>query len=392
MANKYWVGVSAAASNWNTTGPTPWSDTDGGANNAVAPGATDDVIFNGNGAFGNSSSVINGTRTILSLTITSGYTATMTHNAVLTINGNMTLGANYTIAGSSSLSINATSTITSNGKTWPNNMTWSTSTKTITLVGDFTITGLLTMPTNSSTALNKTSSEKLYLNGGLTQGINGNIDGTSEIVLGGGTWSSTASSGYLNINTTFNGNVILGTNVYFTNKILAYSGGSVTTTGSTLNLLSDVTFDTNSLVFNVILLPVLGRSFTLNSILRCATLNLNTNGNHIFTGSFGWICDTLSCPTIASQTITLQESVTYTITTALSAYFSRVGSVLIFASSHASNKANLTLVNGADCKCLAAFTRIDASGGRPIRSFNGVCTDTINIQSISDLSTVASAA
>lgn len=44
MASRYWVGGGATA-NWNATGNTNWSATDGGANNASVPAAGDDVFL-----------------------------------------------------------------------------------------------------------------------------------------------------------------------------------------------------------------------------------------------------------------------------------------------------------------------------------------------------------
>ncbi len=60
----------------------------------------------------------------------------------------------------------------------------------------------------------------------------------------------------------------------------------------------------------------------------------------------------------------------------------------LFTSDHATNKANITLNNGALCNVLASFTRIDASGGRTIFTFNGVLTTTVNITAITDLTFV----
>lgn len=226
----------------------------------AAPSSTDDVIINGNGAFGNSDNTISNTRTCLSLTVTSGYTGTRTHSAVLTVAGNVTFGANETIAGSSSMTISATSTITSNGKTWPNNIT-----------------------------------------------INSSITVTNNSLL------------------TVNGILSLGANV-------------------------------------------------------------------TFAGTNGFTTRTLSVSSTSTVTITLKESITYSVTSGLESYLSRVGSIVLFTSSHASTKAILTLQNGASCNCLANFTRIDASGGRPIRTFFGVITDSLNIENVNDLQTVSSAA
>ncbi len=143
-ATRFWVGGGATA-NWNATGPTNWAATSGGANNQSVPGASDDVTFDGVGTNGNTSSTESAIITVLSLTITSGYTATITHNAVVTVAGNLTLGANYTIAGASGITISATSTIAPNGKVWPNSMTFSAA-ATYTISTLLTVLGTLQLP------------------------------------------------------------------------------------------------------------------------------------------------------------------------------------------------------------------------------------------------------
>jgi hypothetical protein len=187
-ASRYWVG-GGSSTNWNATANTNWAGTSGGANNASVPTSVDDVLFD---SAGNTSSVISATITILSINISSGYTATMTHNATLTIAGNVTLGANYTIAGTSGITISAASTITSNGKTFPNSLTFSTPVSAIiTLLGSFTIGGAFIM--GSYTFLNYTTNEILYVNGGI-QGSQ-SIRGTATIYWQGGSWTG---GGYIN--------------------------------------------------------------------------------------------------------------------------------------------------------------------------------------------------
>ncbi len=78
MANKYWVGGGATA-NWNATGNTNWSDTDGGANNATVPVAGDDCYFKSSAAC-----TLNVSTTVGSIDCT-GYTGTWTHNSSITI-------------------------------------------------------------------------------------------------------------------------------------------------------------------------------------------------------------------------------------------------------------------------------------------------------------------
>jgi hypothetical protein len=368
-ASRYWVG-GGSSSNWNATANTNWSATSGGANNASIPTSADDVFFD---SAGNSSSTISATITILSLTIDSGYTSTMTHNATLTIAGNVTLGANYTIAGTAQLTISAASTITSNGKTWPNNVS-VTGTNTKTLVGDFTINGTLSI--DGAMTLNSTTSEILFVNNGFA-GVQSTV-GTTTIYLQGGSWGGNAS---IQNNLTLNGNItITGTKSYRTG-ILKYLSGTIITTGSTISCSGTTTFDTFGMSFNNV--DLLIGTFTLNSKLVCNTIIFGFS-NTIFTGSFGF--DTNNVVLNGSNSSrTLGTGITYTINNSIT------GTVVnnTFTSSSATIRANLVLGYNATCSILANFTRIDASGGRTINTWNGTVTDCINVRNYSDLLTVA---
>lgn len=231
MATRYWVGGGSSA-NWNATAPTNWSATSGGANDASVPTSVDDVIFDGAGATGNTNSTISATITVLSLNITTGYTATMTHNAVLTIAGNWTYTGGYTIAGSSGITISAASTITSNGVTWTLPLTF-TNTNTKTLSGNLSVSGLFTI--SGTTTINRTTSETVTLAGGMT--INAGLSGTANISWTGGTWTQGATGYGIANNLTIAGNVTLsGVNTTISGGTLTYSSGTVTATGNTLNL------------------------------------------------------------------------------------------------------------------------------------------------------------
>jgi len=330
-----------------------------------------------------------------------GYTNKLTISTFqLTVAGNVELGASMGISGTGTLAASKSGggscTLTSNGFTWPNNFSVGGSgggTWTVTLVGDFTVTGVVSQGGSHAIVWNKTTSEKLYANGGLTVSIN-SATGNLDFVLGGGNWTMTATNGWP-YNTELAGNITIGTNIYFRTGTLLWSSGTIdtTTNSSTLNLTATCTLDTDGVTwYNVTANSTGGTTFTINSDFDISnTFTIVAAGSgYIFAGTAGWTCGTLSCLAAAAQSITLKESITYTITTLLSCYLSRTGSVVLFTSSHASTKANLVLVNGAECKCLASFTRIDASGGRTIRTFNGVLTSTENIVSITDLQTVGS--
>lgn len=382
-AARYWVG-GGSSTNWNATAPTNWSATSGGVGNASVPGSTDDVTFDGAGT-GNTAAIISATITILSFTVTTGYTNTITHNAVLTVAGNVTLRTSYTIAGSSSMTISATSTITPNSKTWPNAMTWSgANTKTIS--GNFTISRLLTV--SSITTLNQTGTDTLILAGGLTNS-SGAIGGTARIKLTGGTWTGGASSAISN-NLDFAGNVTLGTNVSFggVSSTMTYISGTITTTSSTLTIVNPTTFNTNGITFNNITFSITA-THTINSLLSASgNLTINAGVSPTLAGSFGFSVANLIINNVNAQTLTLNDAASYTITTSLEAYKSRKAAILLITSDHATNKALLTLNQGASCNLLADLTRIDASGGRTIRTFNGTVTDCTNVQEFHDLQTI----
>jgi len=381
MAARYWVGGHPTNNNWNQTGSgtTNWSATSGGAAGASVPTSTDDVTFDSSG---NSNSTISATITILSLTITSGYTSTITHNAVLTISGSVTFGANYTIAGSSSITINSASTITSNGKTWPNSVTFAAGAKTIS--GDWTVSGTLT--TTSTQSVNLTTSERINV-GGLA--VNSILNGSCNFYLKSGTWSGTNVNG-ASVPMFFDGNVTVSGNVYRQTGTLTYVSGTITTSGSTLNFNgAAATLDTNGIVWNDVTTNN-NTQFTLDSLFSASGTFSSTAGTSVtFQGSAGFSIGTFSIPATVAFTVTLKESLTYIITSSIVCFTSRIGAIVLFTSASAITKTILILSKGATCQCLANFTRIDASGGRPVRSFNGTITDCVNVVSITDLKTVA---
>ena len=382
MAARYWIG-GGTNSNWNASPTTNWSATSGGVVRVAAPTSADDVTFDGAGANGNTASIISATITCLSFTVTSGYTNTITHNAVLTVAGNVTLNTSYTIAGSSSMTISAASTITSGGKTWPNAITFSGS-NTKTLVGDFIVTGTFTQ--SGTCVINKTTTETFTV-GGLTLQTT-SCSGTAKIIIKGGTIAASSSFPISN-DIDLDGNITISAATFRVNGgTITYVSGTITTTGSTLSLVNGITLNTNGMTWSDISLT---GDLTLNSLLTVSgTLSIVAGTSNVFAGSSGFTVGTLSILHVDARTVSLKEGVTYTVTSSLSAYTSRNGASLLFTSAHASTKAILTLVNPSTCNCLANFTRIDASGGRTINTFNGTITDCLNIREFHDLQTYSS--
>jgi hypothetical protein len=88
------------------------------------------------------------------------------------------------------------------------------------------------------------------------------------------------------------------------------------------------------------------------------------------------------------NTVTFKNSLTYTITNSLAVLNTANLLNVNFVSDSATLRANLILRTGATCNVCARFTRIDATGGRPINTWNSTVTDCINVRSFTDLRTV----
>lgn len=150
------------------------------------------------------------------------------------------------------------------------------------------------------------------------------------------------------------------------------TGGKIWPNSVTLSSTSGLTYTINT------------NTFQING-----TLTIGTGATTTFAGSFGFNCTNLSIPSISAITVTLKDGTTYAVSGQIYVYLSRTGSNVLITSSHASNKAILTVSYGAEIRLNCAFTRIDASAGRPLRTFNGVVTDCDYIQSFYDLKTAA---
>lgn len=341
------------------------------------PGVSDDVTFNGLGGAGNSASTNSATITVLSLTFTSGYTNTVTMNGSITVAGNFTDNTAHSWAGASALGISATSTITSGGKVFPNAVSFSGAAATKTLVGNWSI-GALTIATNAQ-VINHTTAETLTCAGlTMSAAASGNID----LIISSGTWSG--ASALTTTTLQFSGSSTISSGVTFNSGTLKYNSGTITTTGSTVTIGAATTFDTNGMSFEAITLSATA-TYTINSLLTLTgTLTVNGGLSPTFAGTAGFTVANFTGLSTTATTYTFKNSVTYTVTTALTAARSQITAKLTITSDDGTLKAIITLNNGATCNVLANLTRIDANNGRAIYSFNGTITTCNNIFSFND--------
>ena len=262
--------IAAGGGNWNATAT--WME-------GIVP-VLGDTVF---AAVTSGQLTVNVASACTSIDFTN-YTNTLTMNATLSVGGNVTLVAAMTIAGTGTLSITAFATITSNGKTWPGALTvWAGA----AVLGDnWTVTGLVTTTTNTNLSTNS-----ITCNGGIKNN-GGTAVGTCIIKLGGGTWTGSSVN---NIRNPFQfvGDCTVSGNVSFNNNTMTWVSGTITTTGSTLNVQSAATtLNTSGMTWsNVRLTSAI--TITLTSNLNLSdTLVLGTtastttiNGNTINVGN-----------------------------------------------------------------------------------------------------------
>jgi hypothetical protein len=182
---------------------------------------------------------------------------------------------------------------------------------------------------------------------------------------------------------TISGTVTISGGVSYDTGTLTCTSGTVTTTSSILTIAASTTLNTSAISWNEIDFTV-DATITINSVFTMVTMTISGLTNITFGGTTGWVVGTINQNKIGAGTCTLANGVTYTITTAFNNFKDAVGTIMLYTSDHATNLAILTLNNGATCNCLASFTRIDASGGRAIWTFNGTVTSCNNIYAFND--------
>ena len=209
--------------------------------------------------------------------------------------------------------------------------------------------------------------------------------GTTKLIIAGtGTWITPDYYYFLEndliINTTGTFTLATPTTSYLNYSIgkITYISGTIVQNG-TLNIITTASFNTSGMSFTN--LNITNGTITLDSTLNVSnTLTLGSSGNVIFAGSSGFTTNILSVVPSTTRTITLKDSNTYTVNSALTFTGFGAGSRLSIISSSSTVRAIFTLnplatqiVTNTDA------VRIDSGFGQTIACGpTAVLVDTIN--------------
>jgi hypothetical protein len=350
MANLY---AKAAGGNWSSANT--WSATSSaGVDNAGPPTNVINCVFDS----GAVAKVSVDTATCVAKTVTcqsASNNLEFVAAKALAVSGNVTFYAGMTITGTGTLSIMSSSNLTLGvGNIFSGLLLFATG-AVPTLADDWMVTGLFT---NGATT-KVLNGYQITCNGGMS--ILGAISGSTNIILGGGTWSG---SGAISNNLTIQpeaANVIVSGSVAYNTGTLTYiasgSGKTVTTTGSTLALTSVPTLNTEGINWSTISTTV---GFTLLSHLTCNILSVL--GIAPFVGAYNITCDIFRFGSSSvNRTITFNAGVTLTVIIRL-LIASSLGCIL--TSDTLSSPFYLNY-QGTQVNCNVAgvtFTDVDASG------------------------------
>jgi hypothetical protein len=324
----------------------------------------------------------------------------------LTVTGGnnvVVLGANMSITGFQTLIANNTTgitTLTNNGKKWPGSMQLATTAGASghSFADNWTISGSFVAADPGPLMLGN----KMFISGGISTQAGAArltaVGSTTELVMVGtgtiGGGPLTIQGNPVTINTTGTITMSPSSATTFNNGVIfTYITGSVITTGNTTTF-GTSTINSGNIIWNNIAISSNATASLSSSLNVGGTLTLNAAGAstvQAFTGSAGFTTFNLidiHTATNILKNVVFQANNTYTVTNAFNASGSAKTNVITYASSDGTARANLVLQPGASCNSNISFTRINASAGRPVYTFNGVITDCLNISQLNTLTTV----
>lgn len=406
--SRYWIG-GGSSTNYNATANTNWSATSGGTVTASVPTASDDIFFDGSGSRAQDNCNLNVNSSVLSATFTNNYSGSFTASATYTLNGNFTCNPNnvFSNPAGNRFAFQTTASIATNGKTIPFGLQLNSSCFVTVSGSDLVIInnaftgstqGFVVAFGAAAGSINKFSNEKILVPGfGLgsttTPRLTGNID---IYIIGGTIGGNNTGAGHqppiflsASLSPITISKLIFNQITYVAGPIVSASSQLIiSNTGCILNTPGITYTNVNNTTNN----PA---TLFLSSSLTASNISLTGNVNTAFTGSGGFITDTLTyySTSATTKTLTLQAGNTYIVTGSLnigvleSANFPNI--VTSGSGGGGLARPKLILQQGATCQAAANFIQIDASGGRTINTFSGSLTNTTNIRSFTDYPTTA---
>jgi hypothetical protein len=278
------------------------------------------------------------------------------------------------------LAISNTTTITSNAITLPCKLqSLTTASKTITLKGNLTLTGLCTITV--VTVINATGvgdGDELTLNGGIS--LAAILTGTTKLIIGGtgGTWTGT-STAYIGNNLDINCTTCtFAASVSYALGTMTYVAGTVTT-GTNFYIRGGCTLNVASITFQSFLINA-SAAITLMGNLTSGVLYIGPSIIVSFTGAYDITSNRLRIAYGSTLSIPANKTVTIATTLYMSSLYSYSTEL---NSSTPLTQANLIYlgVPNSCTVCGMIFTDINASGSaQGIDNWNGgTLTNTTNI-------------
>lgn len=158
----------------------------------------------------------------------------------------------------------------------------------VTLTSDLTINGVFSNTSGQTGTINRTTTEKVIVYGGLSIAAT-MAAGTADIYLRGGTWATTGAF-YVSNNLFLDGAITLGNNIYYRTGVLTYNSGIINSAVTILSINASCT------IINFNRIP-------LRQVVITAGITITMND--FFTGTASRICQVNS--TGANYTITFLD-------------------------------------------------------------------------------------
>ena len=356
----------------------------GGFTSSATLSGTTNIIFTG-GTWSGVGSINN------NLFVNGG---TVTISGSVQCNGNYTWQAGTVVTTGSTITFGGnTQALTFSPSTIWNNVTFSSVTGTYTMLSNMNIAGNFLSSGGASTKVIQ-GAYTIYVGGNLTVSAGTASYDTTIVMNGTGTWSHTVTlglsmdlifdtTGTITLDTT--NDHIVGSVTY--KPMIKYVKGTIITTGNTLSIRGDITFDTLGMTWNSMnVTSASNYIITLESTLNLiGDLTFSAAGavTDTFAGDSGFVVagklGTVGSGA-AGWNLQLTPAITY-----------RAGSLIfneqdpsftkLISSTVAGTRATLIIDGGTVSVVEVDFKDIDASGGKTIYTIGGAVTNSVNINS-----------